>query len=191
MRLSIHPGDFIAHLVGLLCALTIFGAGRAVALDPRATLAQYSRQSWQAENGLPQNTVRSVVQTEDGYIWAATREGLARFDGHGFTVFDKQNTPQLQSNDIRHLLPGAKNVLWVSTSAGLARLSGGEWTTYTTEQGLPGDDVEVAYEDRGGGLWVGTAAGLSRFAEGRFTTYTTRDGLPSNFIRSLFEDEAG
>jgi ligand-binding sensor domain-containing protein/signal transduction histidine kinase len=191
MRLSIRPFDFIAHLVGLLCALTILGAGRALALDPRPPLAQYGRQSWQTENGLPQNTVRSVAQTGDGYIWVATREGLARFDGNGFVVFDKQNTPQLRSNDIRHLLPAARNVLWVSTSAGLARLSGGEWTTFTAEHGLPADDVEVAYEDRGGTLWVGTSAGLGRLRDGRFTTYTTRDGLPSNLVRSLFEDGAG
>ncbi len=191
MRLSIHPGDFIAHLFRLLSALMIFGAGQAHALDPRTPLAQYSRQTWQTENGLPQNTVRSVAQTEDGYIWVATREGLARFDGNGFVVFDKQNTPQLKSNDIRDLLPAAKNVLWVSTSAGLTRLSGGEWATFNTQHGLPGDDVEVAYEDREGSLWVGTSAGLARFREGKFTTYTTRDGLPSNLVRSLFEDEAG
>jgi ligand-binding sensor domain-containing protein/signal transduction histidine kinase len=169
----------------------IFGAGQALALDPRTPLAQYGRQAWQTENGLPQNTVRSVAQTEDGYIWVATREGLARFDGNGFVVFDKQNTPQLRSNDIRDLLPAAKNALWVSTSAGLTRLSGGEWNTFTTQQGLPGDDVEVAYEDRGGSLWVGTSAGLGRLREGNFTTYTTRDGLPSNLIRSLFEDAEG
>ncbi|HEU4597738.1 MAG TPA: two-component regulator propeller domain-containing protein [Pyrinomonadaceae bacterium] len=188
MRLSIRPEDFIAHLFRLLSALMIFGAGHAHALDPRAPLAQYSRQVWQTENGLPQNTVRSVVQTEDGYIWVATREGLARFDGNGFTVFDKQNTPQLKSNDIRHLLPALKNGLWVSTSAGLTSLYHGEWKTYTVREGLPADEVEVTYEGRDGALWVGTSAGLARFREGKFETFTTQDGLMSGSVHSIFED---
>jgi ligand-binding sensor domain-containing protein len=41
---------------------------------------------------LPQNTVTGVVQTPDGYLWLSTFDGLARFDGVRFTIFDKGNT---------------------------------------------------------------------------------------------------
>src|SRR5215210_1868757 len=85
----------VTLLVLLLCGAS------ANALDPAGGLGQLSRRAWQTESGLPQNTVHSVVQTSDGYVWVATDEGLARFDGLGFKVFDKQNTTQLKSNDVR------------------------------------------------------------------------------------------
>ena len=44
-------------------------------------------------SGLPHNTVMAMAQTADGYVWLGTEEGLARFDGDRFTVFDKRNTP--------------------------------------------------------------------------------------------------
>ncbi|MEK7833159.1 MAG: two-component regulator propeller domain-containing protein, partial [Acidobacteriota bacterium] len=54
--------------------------------------AQYRFDHWTTDDGLPQNTVTSVVQTRDGYLWITTLDGLARFDGVRFTVFDKSNS---------------------------------------------------------------------------------------------------
>src|SRR5271163_3155927 len=51
--------------------------------------AQYRFDTWTAENGLPQNIIRDIEQTSDGYLWLATLNGLARFDGVRFTIFDK------------------------------------------------------------------------------------------------------
>ena len=54
--------------------------------------AQYRFESWTADEGLPQNSVYSIIQTRDGYLWLTTFDGLVRFDGVRFTVFDKSNT---------------------------------------------------------------------------------------------------
>lgn len=54
--------------------------------------AQYRFDSWTTENGLPQNSVYSIIQTQDGYLWLTTLDGLARFDGVKFTVFNKANS---------------------------------------------------------------------------------------------------
>jgi len=51
--------------------------------------AQYQIESWTTDKGLPQNTVHSVVQTADGYLWLATLDGLVRFDGVKFRIFNK------------------------------------------------------------------------------------------------------
>jgi len=56
--------------------------------------AQYRFDHWTADNGLPQNSVRDIVQTRDGYLWLTTFDGLVRFDGVRFTVFNKSNSPQ-------------------------------------------------------------------------------------------------
>jgi ligand-binding sensor domain-containing protein/signal transduction histidine kinase len=175
---------------GLLLVLLFCGA-RASALDPAGDLGQLSRRAWQTESGLPQNTVHSVAQTSDGYIWVATDEGIARFDGLGFTVFDRQNTPQLRSNDVRALLATDGGALWACTGAGLARYAAGEWTVYTTAQGLAGDDVLSAYGGRDGSVWVATSSGLSRLKDGAFTNYTTRDGLAADGVQAVLEDGEG
>ena len=70
-------------------------------------------------------------------IWIGTQEGLAKFNGTGFVVFDKENTPQLKSNDIRALLEDRNGALWISTSYGLVRMQGGKFTSFTTNEGLP------------------------------------------------------
>ena len=54
--------------------------------------------TWNTENGLPQNSIQAITQTPDGYLWIATRDGLARFDGIRFKIFQKSNTPELPTN---------------------------------------------------------------------------------------------
>ncbi len=186
------PKDFIHKII--ICLLVsfllsiCFWKDRAVALDQHRALSEFSREAWLTENGLPQNTVHDIAQTLDGYIWIATDEGLARFDGLSFTVFDKQNTPQLKDGDIHALLADGQGSLWVCTTNGLLRLSEGKFLSWTTREGLPSDDVQSIYEDREGNIWVGTPDGLTQFKEGRFSTWTTKDGLVSNDVKALFED---
>ena len=57
-------------------------------LDPQKPITQYVHDVWQIDQGLPQNSVMAMAQTRDGYLWLGTQEGLARFDGVHFTVFD-------------------------------------------------------------------------------------------------------
>src|SRR6266849_1389532 len=60
--------------------------------------AQVAIDLWSADNGLPQNIVRAICQTPDGYLWLATFDGLVRFDGVRFTTFDRSNTPGIKGN---------------------------------------------------------------------------------------------
>jgi len=57
-------------------------------------VAQYHIDVWTTDNGLPQNVVRDVCQSPDGYLWLATMDGLVRFDGVRFVVFNRGNTPE-------------------------------------------------------------------------------------------------
>ena len=76
----------------------------ALALDTKKPLAEFMHQTWSVDNGLPQSTVLGISQTTDGYVWFATHEGVARFDGLVFTVFDESNTPVLRGSGISALL---------------------------------------------------------------------------------------
>jgi diguanylate cyclase (GGDEF)-like protein len=147
---------------------------------------------WQTGDGLPQNTVTSIVQTPDGYLWMGTREGLVRFDGARFTVFDTRTNPELGKNWVLSLLVDRDGRLWIGTSGGgLVRLAGGRFTRFSTTDGLPSDQVSVLFEDRRGRLWVGTdGGGLARYETGRFEVVRSRDALGAS-IRALVEDDEG
>ena len=78
----------------------------------------YFTRTWQVEQGLPQNKVTAVVQTHDGYLWVGTYNGLARFDGIRFTVFNDNNTPGLRSSRVTSLFEAGDGTLWIGTESG-------------------------------------------------------------------------
>ncbi len=167
-------------------ALVLLAGTRTFALDPNRTLNQFGHQVWLTENGLPQNTVQAIVQTNDGYLWVGTQDGLARFDGLNFTVFDKENTPAFKSNDIRFLHEDRQDRLWISTSYGLICRHNGQFTAFTVSEGLPDNSVGPVVEDTNGNIWIGTAGGLSRFDNGKFKIFTVEQGLARNVIQTLY-----
>ena len=141
---------------------------------------------------MPQNTVTSIVQTPDGYLWLGTFGGLARFDGVRFTAFDTANTPELKSNNISAVLVTHDGALWACYRSGLTRYQNGRFTFYGQAQGLLDNRAYVLFEDRAHNLWIGTdGGGVNVFREGRFVSYTINNGLPDNRIRAFAEDAEG
>ena len=99
-------------------ALGVICARNLAALNPAKSLTQYTRTVWTQEHGLPQDTIRAIAQTTDGNLWLGTDEGLARFDGYEFAVFNKDNG-DLPSNSIAALAAAPDGGLWIGTSNGL------------------------------------------------------------------------
>ncbi len=176
----------------IAAALLALCAGAAWGLDPDKAVTQYSRRIWQIEQGLPQNSVNGIVQDRQGYLWLCTQEGLARFDGASFTVYDKLNTPAITNNNVRALLVGRDGTLWIGTNGGLVSYRDGQFRAYTTKDGLAYDIVTALAEGPDGAVWIATyGGGLSRLLDGRFTTWTTRDGLAHNSLLSVLVDPDG
>lgn len=167
--------------------------GSALALDRQKALTQFVLSSWQMEDGLPQSAVHAILQSRDGFLWAGTEEGLVRFDGAGFRVYDTSNTPGLRNNQIWALAEDRDGTLWVGTyGGGLTRMRAGAFTALTAKEGLPSDIVRTLYSDRSGALWVGTdGSGLARVQGGRITTFTMREGLPHDRVNAIVEDGGG
>ncbi|MBL8205169.1 MAG: hypothetical protein JNM09_13125 [Blastocatellia bacterium] len=131
--------------------------------------AQYRFDHWSADDGLPQNSVRDIVQTRDGYLWLTTLDGLVRFDGVRFTVFNKSNSPGIVSNRFVALYEDGQGDLWASTeTSGVTRLHQGRFTTYTTAHGLPSNIVGNLGDDGQGRLVCFASAQLFRWADGKF-----------------------
>ena len=99
----------------------------AAALDPSKSIRQYVHRSWGIDEGIPENTIVGLTQTDDGYLWFGTRDGLVRFDGARFTVFNRLNTPAIRSNVILTIHKAADGVLWIGTDNGLVRYDAGSF----------------------------------------------------------------
>ena len=156
------------------------------ALDRSRSLSEFSNQVWLTENGLPQNTVQAIIQTRDGYLWIGTQEGLAKFNGTGFVLFDKENTPQLKSNDVRALLEDRAGALWIATSYGLLRMQSGTFTAFTTTEGLPDNSVSSVLSHREF-IYAGTRGGLAQIAGGRVVRVfkDSNSKLSHNWVTAL------
>ena len=133
---EIWRGRTLGKRLGTIAALAAWLASAAYALDPLKTLTQYSRTIWTQERGLPQDTIRAITQTKDGHLWLGTDEGLARFDGYEFVVFNKTNC-DLPDNSITALAAANDGGLWIGTSNGLTQYREGRFRTFTVKQGLP------------------------------------------------------
>jgi signal transduction histidine kinase/ligand-binding sensor domain-containing protein len=95
-----------------VCLLFVFSA---TAAEPNSKFLQTQ---WTTENGLPQNSVTTMTQTPDGYLWIGTFGGLARFDGVQFKIYTTSNTPELKSNRITALTTDKTGTLWIGTERG-------------------------------------------------------------------------
>src|SRR5581483_10239604 len=112
--------------LALMCmVLPLFLVRQVLALDPTKSIRQYVYDSWQLAEGLPEISVYAIAQSKEGYIWFGTLEGLVRFDGVKFTVFDTNNSG-MSTNNILSLAEDKNNALWIGTkTGGLIRLKDG------------------------------------------------------------------
>jgi ligand-binding sensor domain-containing protein/signal transduction histidine kinase len=147
-------------------------------------------QSWQREQGLPQNSVRALLQTRDGYIWVGSEDGLARFDGMRFVPFDVREG--WRSAPVSVLFEDSRGTLWIGTfGGGLTCLRDGHFSAFTIADGLPSDSITALTEDSSGRLWAGTELGLAVFENGRWTTLSGTDEFKGRAITTLFKDMHG
>jgi signal transduction histidine kinase/ligand-binding sensor domain-containing protein len=165
----------------LLAGWLLWAAGPLAALSADRAINQYVRRAWTVEQGLPHGTVRGLVQTRDGYLWLATYEGLVRFNGEEFRVFDQSTSPEMLSIAIR-MLALENDTLWLGTTAGLMRYRGGRFETIA----LPGgaDSIGGMAVAPDGTVWLGTARGkIIRVADGR--AQEMQLGLPVNPVTAM------
>jgi diguanylate cyclase (GGDEF)-like protein len=178
----------------IVATLALIWSAPGLALDPDRLPTQYVHDFYSRADGLPAGAVWSLNQDSDGYLWLGTQNGLARFDGARFTIFDASNTPGMSSQDIRDVLIDDHDQLWLgSYGGGVYRFDGARVEVIGLEQGLPHNVVYDLLLDREGALWIGTAGGLARLDSDRtLTVWTQADGLPNDRIFTLFQgDEPG
>jgi two-component system sensor histidine kinase ChiS len=158
------------------------------------------------EQGLSQSVVLCILQDSKGFMWFGTQDGLNRYDGYAFKVYehDPQDPDSLSNSFVLALYEDGLGVLWIGTNGGgLNRLDreSGRFVRYVNDaddpNSLSDNQVLSIVEDREGVLWIGTnGGGLNRFDRetGQFTRFQTDPddphSLSDNGIDSIYEDRA-
>lgn len=147
------------------------------------------------EEGLPSSLVKSVVRDKNGIIWAATDDGLVRFDGREFKLFQDE-LPGLYAKSVI-CLPRGEMLLTSDLGISRFRESSGETRFETIAQGgiHPSDSMmwfpKMFYSDLKNRVWLSDNSKVYRYTDNGFKTYILPNEVSTNnFSRSFsFADD--
>jgi signal transduction histidine kinase/ligand-binding sensor domain-containing protein/CheY-like chemotaxis protein len=149
------------------------------------------------DDGLASSWVRTIYQDSRGYMWIGTGNGLNRYDGSRFTLFEYQRDDphSIADNYINAIYEDRSGTLWIGHSAGLSRLvrERDSFANYEIDSSLLGGTVISILEDSHGNFWLGTSNGVYAFdrESGRSTPYRPGFGATRGDVRVLIEDRRG
>ncbi len=121
-------------------------------------------------NGLSQSDINKIHQDRDGFMWFATHDGLNKYDGYSFKIFnlDPNKPGSITSNLIFDLAEDKDGNFWIATTGGgllFFDRSTEEFTTYKYEKdnikSINSDYIAAVYRDKENRLWIGTNKGLN------------------------------
>ncbi len=122
-------------LAAVLVAAGLSPAARA--LDPHRLPEQYIRDRWTKEQGYPGGAVNAIAQTRDGYLWIGGVEGLVRFDGLSFVLFNHATTEELPVSPVVSLATDPEGGLWIyMQSMTVIRYYGGVFEVMSAANGV-------------------------------------------------------
>jgi signal transduction histidine kinase/ligand-binding sensor domain-containing protein len=172
----------------MVLLLTLWAA-RAAALTPLETMTQLAHSSWGPKQGIA--SVSAIAQTQDGYLWIGTAEGLFKFDGVSFSRWQPNPEEKTSGPAVNALCAASDGSLWIGYSEGASRLRNGKLTAYTSADGLPRGEITSLLEDRQGTIWAGTAKGIGKWVAGHWNSVGRDSGLPPGKVHVELEDRAG
>lgn len=159
----------------------------------------------EAEN-LPNTSVVSIVQDQQGFMWFGTWTGLYRYDGFEFDGYfhDPSDSTSLSHSWTEVLYVDHEGTLWVGTHGGGLNRFEPATETFTHFRHDPNDPYSLSQdtvtsiiEDQAGTLWVGTHRGLNRFDRETERFYHYRHDrqdpttISNDQVRALYIDREG
>ncbi len=147
-------------------------------------------------NGMSSNTVWNIIQDDQGYMWFGTKNGLNRFDGHTFKIYQAHATPSAENSFIHSICRFDSTRFWVGTEDGLYVLDLVE-EKFSKINALGNDIIFSIIKDDKGHMWVGSRSnGLYKYdaARNRFLNYRRGEGegsISHNQVRRLQQDDEG
>lgn len=148
-------------------------------------------------DGLSNNSINSILQTAEGYLWIATKDGLSRYDGQNFKNFKHNplDPTSIPENYIMTLLEGRDQTLWVGTWGGGLCKYDPIHESFAQIENSSDNYIQCLIEDHSGNIWYGTTTnGLFKYdpKNKQLTSYKDNPGLSKKFrdvnITALTED---
>ena len=147
------------------------------------------------EPGIQGKGIVSVLQDSEGFLWAGTSVGLARYDGVTFDVFthNVSDSTSITDNFLGRtaLVEDLEGNIWAGTRVGLSRWnrSTGSFTRFYEQPdstGPAGNNIQALYVAANGTVWVGTMEdGISAFdPETKSFTHFRHDPDDENTLMS-------
>jgi ligand-binding sensor domain-containing protein len=176
--------------------LTLVAVGLVLPRPAEVQTLRFTRLT--TEDGLSHDTVRCVLQDDQGFLWLGTQNGLNRYDGYTFTVFRHRyaDPTSLSDNTVSALYEDSAGQLWVGTVLGLDGLD--RATRQFHHHPAFSDAVSVILEDNAGHLWIGThGGGLLRLdrATGEAVRYRHDPAAPATLsddnVTAILQDGEG
>ena len=150
-------------------------AGLVHGIDAARTFHDYGIDNWSTSQGLPQTSVLTITQDRDGYVWMGTQDGLARFDGLHFDVYNRANSDGTDPLNVQASLTDSRGRVWFGTQKDVLLRESGHF--HNVASVAPGKDIRALAEARDGTIWAATPLGALRY-----------DG--QQFVRSVASDDA-
>jgi ligand-binding sensor domain-containing protein len=150
-------------------------------------------------DGLAKGMVYKIALAPDGVVWAATTNGVSRFDGDTWTTYARGDE---LIDAVANVIAVAPNgTVWVGTEKGVSRFNGETWQEYSVADGLAGNYTNAIAFGKDDTVWFGAKeiqdssgyhlGGITRFDGNTWETYTLKQGLGSNDIYDLYVDDDG
>lgn len=163
--------------------------------DSLPSLGNYAIKHWTTQDGLPQNSIRDILQGPDGRMWFATWEGLVSYDGLDFHVQNRGSEPALMDNGIGALVTDESGDMWFSDARGdIGRHDrDGRWHFWAHNADAPSALIQSMKIDRHGDVWLlYENHGLGRMSHsGAFHYMATGPGQPlSTIYRNMAFDDS-
>jgi PAS domain S-box-containing protein len=150
-------------------------------------------------SSLCSGVVQRLLIDHRGTLWAATWDGLCRFDAHTQRFTTYKPDPKTRGLNYYAIAEDPQGNLWLGGNLGLHRFdpNTGQFTVYSHKSddphSLSDNRVVSIYFDRAGSMWVGTQNGLDKFVPttSTFVVYNERDGMGGNVVSCILEDQHG
>jgi len=142
------------------------------------------------DEGLPQNSVYSILQDNKGRLWIGTEGGVAEYNGNKFKVYGPEDG--LAAPHVNKIFQDHLGNIWFATISGITKYNGKKFVSFTSENGLSDNFIYSIFEDYSGAIWFGTEkAGVIKLENNKFVSYNSTNGFFAKKVVDINRDDDG
>lgn len=121
------------------------------------SISQVMLTQWTGNEGLISNNLTSSIQTQSGFIWITTYNGIMRFDGVKYDVYNRQLSPSLKSDAFYKVYEDSKGTLWfASQGSGIVKYQNNIFEQFLEKNSILPKSIRCLYLENDETIWAGS-----------------------------------